>query len=116
MGAMHVLNALASTLPVDRPEASLVWQGAVLIGERQALRPSPLGERFIVQHPLVAAGHRPSGPSRSFVGPVRLGLVCSQHSAEHRRAARRTNAELTQAIDSHLSPAEKLTSEFCKSD
>ena len=48
MRDMHPLHALARILPLDQPMASLVWQAAVLIGDRQALGASPLGERFIV--------------------------------------------------------------------
>jgi hypothetical protein len=45
---MPDLRSLADTLPPDTPAATLLWQAAVRIGDKQTLGPSPLGERFLV--------------------------------------------------------------------
>ena len=68
---MHALHALARTLPVDPPVASLVWQAAVLIGERRALGASPLGERFIV--PILGGTVWGAGPHAALQGTVLPG-------------------------------------------
>lgn len=45
---MTDLRALAETLPVETPAATLLWHAAVTISERESLGRGPLGERFIV--------------------------------------------------------------------
>ena len=65
------MQALAASLPVVAPQASLVWTAVVDIGAREGLGPSSHGERFVV--PIVG-GHFWGGTGfEAFRGWVRSG-------------------------------------------
>ena len=65
------LRQLASAQPLDTPSSTLLWQAAVLIGDRQALGASPLGERFIV--PILGGTAWGAGPHAALQGTVLPG-------------------------------------------
>ena len=74
MHTLPDLRQLASAQPLDTPSATLLWQAAVLIGDRQALGASPLGARFIVpilggdfEGPLLRGRVLPGGADRQLL-------------------------------------------------
>jgi len=56
--------------------------------------------RVWLQHPLIAAVHRPTGPAGPSIGPLRLDHVCRQQTEQPREAVRKTNAASKKTADS----------------